>query len=83
MHLSQALGCSIESYKNFRQDMVERMAAVLLEYPEGLQSDSDAVRILTWKGFGMRYPAFLAEDARNLARYLAKQTQVGEEMSRL
>jgi hypothetical protein len=61
-----------------RQALVERMAKTMLDNPESLQSENDAIRILTWKHYRPLDVVMLAEEAR----YLAKQTLIGEEMSK-
>jgi hypothetical protein len=60
-----------------RRSLIERMAETLLDNPEGLGSDNDAVRILQWKGYKMADVAILAGEAR----MVAYQTIVAKEMS--
>jgi hypothetical protein len=60
-----------------RPELIERMAKTLVEYPEGLASDSDAVRILRWKGYAPFDVALVAGEARSVAY----QAIVAREMS--
>jgi hypothetical protein len=60
-----------------RPVMIERMAKTLVDNPEGLASENDAVRVLKWQG----YKAFDVSLLAGEARMVAYQTIVGREMS--
>lgn len=61
-----------------RRSLIERMAETLLDNPEGLGSDNDAVRILQWKGYKMADVAILAGEARMVAYQTIVAKETGE-----
>jgi hypothetical protein len=60
-----------------RKAVTERMAIALLEHPEGLANDREAVRVLLAKGYPTIDVAILAGEAR----MVAFQEIVAKEMS--
>lgn len=61
-----------------RRSLIERMAETLVDNPEGLATDNDAVRILQWKGYRMVDVAILAGEARMVAYQAIVAKEMGE-----
>lgn len=75
---NHVLGASLSDWIEHRRTTIEQMAETLLDHPEGLGSDNDAVRILQWKGYRMADVAMLAGEARMVAYQEIVAREMGE-----